>query len=256
MHEMTKSRTFRATVIGNASLNTEHYLLTLDPLAPTQQPKPGQFYMVAAGQFPEPLLKRPFCFLKQSPSGSILILYRVTGKGTALLRDMRQGTTLDLIGPLGNGWPEHEGGYTPVIVAGGTGIASVFPLIESSNKESIVVYGTRSIDDRILYNELSISTQNLYTCTDDGSCGTQGNVLDMLHDIEIPTKSIIYTCGPEVMTRAVAEFAQERGIKGYVSLEEHMACGIGACMGCVCKTPDGYKRVCKEGPVFPLSEVM
>ena len=140
-------------------------------------------------------------------------------------------------------------------VAGGTAIASVYPLIMQLKKKCRVVYGARSRAELLLIDEITDAASEVYTCTEDGTCGARGNVVDVLMNLDVPSTTILYACGPRGLVRAVQGFAAERGLKGVASLEEFMACGVGACMGCVCKTTEGYKRVCKDGPVFPLSEV-
>jgi len=249
------TRSFRATLAGNFEVSPGYRLLTLRPEGSPPAPKPGQFYMVSTGPMPEPLLKRPFCYFDHGGQGTISMLYKVQGKGTQLLSAMPDGVSLDVLGPLGNSYPMPRKGQRPVIVAGGIGIASLMPLIKKFGAEARVVFGARSREDMVMRKEVSVFLCELHGCTDDGSMGLQGTVVDMLRDLEPGKDSVIYACGPKPMTRAVVEYAAGRGLKGYVSLEENMACGIGACMGCVVMTKKGYRRVCKEGPVFRLEDL-
>jgi dihydroorotate dehydrogenase electron transfer subunit len=255
MTASSSARSFRATLTGNYEVSPGYRLLELRPEGRPPKPKPGQFYMVATGPMPEPLLKRPFCYFDHDGQGSVSILYKVQGKGTQMLSALSDGVSLDVLGPLGNSYPMPKKGARPIIVAGGIGIASVMPLIKKFGAEARVVFGARSREDMVMREEVSEFLCELHGCTDDGSVGLQGTVVDMLGELEPGEESVIYACGPKPMTRAVVEFASERGLKGYASLEENMACGIGACMGCVVMTRKGYRRVCKEGPVFRLEDL-
>ena len=230
------------------------------PLAPVIDPKPGQFYMIQVSESYDPLLKRPFCCLRKTPE-TMQFLYTVRGKGTSLMREFRKGQILNLIGPLGSGYPEALIGCSPVVIAGGTGIASLFSLIEKIGAGSRVIYGARSKDDLLMLNELDKMGIRLTVCTDDCSFGEEGMVDEifmkfLLTHESLRTSCLLYACGPKPMLKAVVAVARDYGIKGYASLEENMACGFGACLGCVVKTLHGYKRVCKEGPVFPIEDIV
>ena len=146
-------------------------------------------------------------------------------------------------------------------VAGGIGIASLFPLIEHLAGRCHVLYGARNCHELFLTEELRRLSKELRVSTDDGSQGEKGQIVGLLHALlshqsSRKTKPVVYACGPRPMLRAVREAVRERGISAYVSMEENMACGIGACLGCVVRTVDGHKRVCKEGPVFPIEEIV
>jgi dihydroorotate dehydrogenase electron transfer subunit len=248
------TRNFKAQVVENKSINEENHVLTFRPLSETPEPRAGQFYMVDAGTTLEPLLKRPFCFFMRSGDG-IRILYRVRGKGTELIKDLKEGDEVDIIGPLGKSWPAASG-KKPLVVAGGVAIASVFPLINRLKGRAVVVYGAKDRDELVMVDELRTLSKELHISTDNGSLGIQGTVLDVLNELSPGADTVLYACGPRAMTSAVVEYANTRGLKGYVSLEEFMACGIGACMGCVADTKKGYRRVCKEGPIFKLEEII
>lgn len=255
------NRSFKAILKGNFEISPGYRLLTLKPdvgaagSAP-EAPKPGQFYMISTGQSPEPLLKRPFCYFDSTSEGEIVMLYKVHGKGTRRLADMAEGAVLDVLGPLGNTYPNPPKGRRPLIVAGGIGIASVMPLIKKFGSKARVVFGARTSEELVMRKEVSTFLCELHGCTDDGSVGLQGTVVDMLRNLEPGKNDMIYACGPKPMTRAVVEFAAANEIKGHASLEEYMACGIGACMGCVVMTSKGYRRVCKEGPIFKLEDLV
>jgi dihydroorotate dehydrogenase electron transfer subunit len=254
------SRYFKAKVIGNLSLNSKNILLTFEPLKPAIKPRPGQFYMIEAGNSYDPLLKRPFSYMRRTTE-SLQFLCTVRGKGTSLMREFGQGRIINMMGPLGTGYPETQSGYTPLLIAGGTGMASLFPLAEESGRKSFVIYGARCRDDLMMLEELGKLGHEIITCTDDCSFGKEGLVTDILkaflaeHSLSIAS-FVIYACGPKPMLKVVSKTVKERGMKGFLSLEENMACGFGACQGCAVKTIHGYKRVCKEGPVFPIEEIV
>jgi dihydroorotate dehydrogenase electron transfer subunit len=252
---MPPGRSFTAKVESNTRLNKDHYILTFTPPSETLAPRPGQFYMVGVGSPIEPLLKRPFCYLSKTREG-IQLLYRVRGKGTELLKEARAGTDIDMLGPLGRPYPMPKRGSSSLVVTGGVAVASVFPLIGKLRGRARVVLGARSRDELLLLEEIGSIAGELHASTEDGSYGKRGTVIDVLKELRLNEETVLYICGPKGMARAVTEFALDRGItKGYVSLEEFMACGIGACMGCVVKTVKGYSRVCKEGPVFRINEI-
>ena len=253
-------RYFKAKVVNNLSLNSKNNLLTVEPIDPVIEPEPGQFYMIEVGNSHDPLLKRPFSYLKKT-TRQIQFLYTVKGKGTSLMTNFRQGKVIHLIGPLGTGYPKPKNDYTPLLLAGGTGIASIFSLKEDLSKKAYVLYGAKNKGELLMLNELERLGDKLIVCTDDCSLGKKGMVTDGLNDFLISNLTllssyVIYACGPKPMLEAISKIAVDKGIKGYVSLEENMACGFGACQGCAVKTINGYKRVCKEGPVFPIEEIV
>ncbi len=251
------SRFFQAEVTGNILLSQTHNILRITPLKPHPSPSPGQFYLLRVSETMDPLLRRPLSILRWDES-SLEFLIRLKGRGTLLLRNMPPGGCIDLLGPLGNGYPSAGDGETPILVAGGVGIASVYPLIGRLGTDPILFYGAASSGDLCLLDDIRAVTSNLYLSTDDGSMGSRGNTVErlaaFLDETSVP-KPVVYACGPEGMTSALLRMLRERGIPGYVSLEERMACGVGACLGCVVETSGGYRRVCKEGPVFRAREL-
>jgi dihydroorotate dehydrogenase electron transfer subunit len=254
------NRYFKAKVIENLSLNSSHNLLTLEPIDPAAEPNPGQFYMIEAGDSYDPLLKRPFCYLQKTRE-TIQFLFRIKGKGTSLMRAFKKGKVISVIGPLGNGYPLPRKERTPLIVAGGTGIISLFSLIDKLSHNCHVFYGARNKDELLLLHELEKLGNKLIVCTNDCSFGKEGMVNEVLVQFlraneSIKTSCLIYTCGPKPMLQEITSIAVHAGIRGYVSMEENMACGFGACQGCVVKTISGYEKVCKEGPVFPIEDIV
>ncbi|MEW6068725.1 MAG: dihydroorotate dehydrogenase electron transfer subunit [Nitrospirota bacterium] len=254
------NRYFRAEVTDNFPLNKKTNLLSVKPLESVFKPLPGQFYMIELGNSYDPLLKRPFSYFR-STKKNIQFLYAVRGRGTSLMKDFKRGMIINMVGPLGSGYPEPRNSYIPLLVAGGIGIASIFPLAETFVKKACILYGAKNKDEILMLEELKGLTDKLIISTDDGSFGKRRTVIDALNDFlssdfSLPTSYLLYACGPRPMLEAISNVAYNFGIKGYVSLEENMACGVGACMGCAVKTINGYKRVCKEGPVFPIEEIV
>lgn len=214
--------------------------------------------MLAVTDTNDPLLKRPFSVLDYE-DGNIKILCRIKGRGTMMISEYEPGSGLDVLGPLGNSYPTPPRGKKPLVLAGGTGVASVYPLIKYLGKTARVFYGAKTERDLVLIDGLKEHSGDLHICTDDGSCGEKGNTVEALRKFLSGKKGasyVLYACGPKAMMRAAASFALEAGMQGYASLEERMACGFGVCQGCVAETVRGYERVCREGPIFKMKDVI
>ncbi|EIT85023.1 dihydroorotate dehydrogenase electron transfer subunit [Fictibacillus macauensis ZFHKF-1] len=221
---------------------------------------PGQFLHVKVSEELEPLLRRPIsiCDVDQQKQ-TVTMLYRKEGRGTSLLSKKKPGDLLDLLGPLGSGFPTNEvaSGQTALLIGGGIGVPPLYYLgkqLQQQGVSVISILGFASAAD-IFYEEAFRSLGEVYVSTVDGSAGTKGFVTDVLTQ-QLITYDGLYACGPNVMLRAL----QQQGVKGYISLEERMGCGIGACFACVCHVPNGastdYVKVCSDGPVFKIGEVM
>lgn len=206
------------------------------------------------------LLPRPISICQiNKEEGTLRIVYRVVGGGTEEMSEYKAGDTIELIGPLGNGFMQREG-KKAILIGGGIGIPPMVGLAEAlkSKAEVQVVAGYR--DELFLTKELENSAE-LYIATEDGSTGTKGTVIDAIKEQAVQG-DVIYACGPKPMLKAVKEYAKENNIECQLSLEERMACGIGACLACVCKSKEkdhhtnvNNKRICKDGPVFMAEEV-
>ncbi len=223
------------------------------------EPLPGQFSMLQVSSGLDPLLKRAFSLFRRTSYG-VQFLYRIVGKGTLLLRDLKEGAIIGVLGPLGNGYPVPSAEEIPLVVAGGIGMASVFPLVEAVRGRAYVFYGAKTKDEILMVEELGKISRELFISTDDGTCEKKGTALELLNHFLLRREQrihnfVIYACGPRPLLREVSAVAAAHGLRAYLSLEEHMACGIGACLGCVAKTKAGYRRVCKEGPVFGSEEI-
>ncbi|MEW6161914.1 MAG: dihydroorotate dehydrogenase electron transfer subunit [Nitrospirota bacterium] len=262
------SRHFKAKITNNLSLNGKNGLLSIEPLEPVINPEPGQFYMIGVSNSHDPFLKRPFSFFRKTSEG-IQFLYEVRGKGTMMMKGFRDGEVINILGPLGKGYPEPGGDKTPLLIAGGMGIASVFSLVEAFAKRAYVFYGAKDKEGLLMLDGLEELAGELIISTDDGSFGEKGTIVDVLNNFltshfSLLTSHLIYACGPKPMLEAVSRIALGRGIKGYISAEENMACGVGACLGCAIKVKSQkskvksqiYKMVCKDGPVFPIEEIV
>ena len=208
------------------------------------------------------LLPRPIsiCEIGEDKK-SLRLVYRVAGKGTGEFAKAKAGDVFQVLGPLGNGFPLERcpEGKTAFLIGGGIGIPPMLELSKQLKGNKMAVLGYR--DERFLDEELS-NYADVYIATEDGSMGTKGNVLDAIkaHGLKA---DVIFACGPTPMLRALKAYAEEEGIECWLSLEERMACGVGACLGCVChsKEIDDHskvhnKRVCKDGPVFLSTEVV
>ncbi|AEH44841.1 oxidoreductase FAD/NAD(P)-binding domain protein [Thermodesulfatator indicus DSM 15286] len=244
------------TTKENKKLTEKYWLLTLE--GEIKKPSPGQFVMVRAWPGFDPLLSRPFSIHYYEP-GRLSILYEVKGRGTKLLAKLGPGKKVEILGPLGQGFPEVSS-RDIILVAGGIGIAPfLFTAKEFIRKGHQVhlFYGARTQNDFLCLKEFEALGVSLTLTTEDGSLGTKGFITQPLKAyLSKHKKGVIFACGPMPMLSAVAQVTKESGIKAFVSLEAHMACGLGLCLGCVVKHKEqGYLHVCSEGPVVPAENV-
>ena len=220
--------------------------------------KPGQFISMYTTDGSK-LLPRPISICEiDKENGRLRVVYRVTGPktGTEEFSKLKAGDIIPVIGPLGNGFPyEKAEGKKVFLMGGGIGVPPILELAKQMDceKKQIVV-GYR--DAQTFLKEEFEQNGELYISTEDGSVGTKGNVMDAIRENALEA-DMIYACGPTPMLRAIKQYAEENGIECYISLEERMACGIGACLACVCKSKEkdahsnvNNKRICKDGPVF------
>ena len=258
------SKLFKATVTENKRIIKNHYLLTLRPIKRINKSRPGNFFMISVESGLDPLLKRPFS-VHHSTDREFQILYRVVGKGTTILSSRKPGDLLDVIGPLGNTFPVNNKRRN-ILVAGGLGIAPIFGLADSivnspAPEQPLLFYGTRTAKEVLCKKDLAAIGIRPVIATDDGTTGKKGNIVTVLEkalnsgSVNVNEYSI-YACGPKPMLQSLSALANKLKIKGYAALEQNMACGVGTCLGCVVHTTDGLKRVCKEGPVFPMEEIV
>lgn len=238
-------------VVAVEAVGAYRRLRCTDPGGPA--PRPGQFYMVAlaerwgGGADERPFLPRAFSYLRWE-DGELEFLLEDVGPGTRRLAAARPGEGIWLLGPLGAGFVEPRDGRRPLLVGGGIGIVPLVPL--HAELPGDVLLGFRDAphaDAAALFDEPTV-------CTDDGSTGHHGLVTDLL-DAHLREPVELYACGPPAMLEAVRLMAGERGVPAQLALESGMACGFGACFGCVVPTRDGYVRTCVDGPVLEAAEL-
>ncbi len=248
-------REVTATVLENKRIADEIYSLTFATEEEIRV-RPGQFVMVGVGGFP---LRRPIAVCK-AEGDRVTVCYRLKGAGTrTLARDYRMGEKLSVLMPLGNGFYVKENEKKIAVVGGGVGI---FPLISaireySKNRQVYAYMGFRNRAAVCMEYDMTRG-EKLVIATDDGSAGFHGtSVQAFMQDVDMVCPDVVLACGPTPMLRALKVAMKGRVIPVYVSLEERMGCGIGACLVCVCEKTDGaHARVCKDGPVFDVRDVV
>jgi dihydroorotate dehydrogenase electron transfer subunit len=238
------------------------YLMRLEAPEIANAAKPGQFVMVSCGK--ETILPRPLS-VHRVDGNNIALLFSVAGKGTKWLSQVKKGDTLNVFGPLGNGFAVNPESKNLLLVAGGMGIAPLYFLAEkaaSSGKKVILINGARTRDCLLAvslpqeYYERGLPPAgvNVVTATEDGTEGFKGLATQLIpHYMERIDQ--VFACGPAAMYQSMAKMPELRGKDVQLSLEIMMGCGVGVCYGCTIKTKKGLKQVCKDGPVFRMGEV-
>lgn len=252
---MEKSK-LTAKVVSQEKLTADICSMWIQADTIAAQAKPGQFISVYTKD-PSRLLPRPISLCEvDREQGRLRIVYRIVGAGTEEFSGYRAGDDITVMGPLGNGFTLKD--KKAFLIGGGIGIPPMLELAKQLDCEKQMVLGYR---DELFLKEEFEPYGSVYVATEDGSAGTKGNVMDAIRANGL-TADVIYACGPTPMLRALKAYAEENGIECWLSLEEKMACGIGACLACVCKSRDvdphthvHNKRICKDGPVFLAQEV-
>lgn len=241
-------------LISKKKLSDNVYDFTVECPEMAEKTKPGQFVHVICGG--DAYLRRPISICEVKENKYVRFIFQVRGIGTDALAQKNEGDMLDVLGPLGNGFNIENVTGKSLLIGGGIGIFPLLELAKKLGKSCSVLLGFRSKNDMMMTEEFATYAENVFVATNDGSCGFKGLVTDVLKNIVSSNKiDTIFVCGPTPMMKATASIAVEHNIPGQVSLEERMACGIGACVGCVCNINGQRKRVCKDGPVFNASEV-
>lgn len=256
---MAQKKKIKATIVSQKKIAEQIYDLWLETKL-AKNAHPGQFVAVYP-HHESTLLPRPISICEVSADKRRLrLVYRVAGKGTAEFASYDAGDTLEILGVLGNGFPVDKAkGKQVFLIGGGIGIPPMLELAKQLDCQKRILLGYRD-KDLFLHEDLA-KYGDVYVATEDGSVGTKGNVMDIINTHGL-TADVIMACGPMPMLRAIKKFAEEKGIEAYISLEERMACGVGACLGCVCRTTkvDSHShvhnaRICTDGPVFEAKEV-
>lgn len=225
-----------------------------------QKAKPGQFANILV---PGKTLRRPISICEiDTQKQTLRFVLEIRGEGTKILADFEPGQDLDLLAPLGNGFDIGDCGRKALFVGGGIGVPPLLHPAKLFGENATVAVGFRNQEAAILVDDFRKAGCHVLVATDDGSIGHHGLVTEYLAQVQ---PEVIFACGPMPMLKTVSQFAQEKGIPCQVSLEERMACGIGACLGCACKVrrvsengevSETYGHVCKDGPVFDSRNVI
>ena len=248
----------RARVIAQEELAKDIFSMRIET-GIAKAALPGQFISLYTKSEAR-LLPRPVSIC-ETDNDSLRIVYRIAGDGTREFSSYKEGDSVDILGPLGNGFPLSAAGdkKAAILIGGGIGIPPMLELAKRLRCEKTIVLGYRDADT-FLDKELE-KYGKVVIATDDGSIGTKGNVIDAIKEQNV-RGSVIYACGPAPMLKGVKAYAARNCIDAYISMEERMACGVGACLGCVCKTVDTddhskvrNKRICKDGPVFNAEDI-
>ena len=235
---------FKSKVILNEKLTDGIYKMIVED---NNEVRAGQFYMLKI--IGQTLLPRPISVCEKN-NGSVTFVYAVVGKGTKEYVSLQKGDYINLTGPLGNGFNVYENLGKVALVSGGIGTAPMLEvakkLKENNNSSKLDLYaGFR--DEIYLIDEIKEYVDDTYVSTNNGKYGHKGFITELFKPEDYDT---VLCCGPEIMMKKVIEMCKEKNVKIFVSMEKHMACGVGACLVCTCKTKDGHKRTCKDGPVF------
>lgn len=256
----------QSKVIENTNVAPGYYRLKLMASEIALAAKAGQFIQirVAEDSSVDPLLARPISIYRMNKEeGSITLLFKAVGRGTNLLASKRAGDTLTIWGPLGNGFAIPKQAKNIALIAGGIGMPPLFCLqeqlaaLDSGSPDLTLFYGGRTGKEFLELGFWEKSRVKLKLATEDGSVGFKGLVTDLfVSEHQLNNYDLLVACGPTPMLAAVEKVASLYGISGQISLESYMACGVGACLGCVCRTKEGSRRVCADGPVFSIDEVI
>lgn len=267
----------KADIIRNMFLRSRYLLLELAVPKSFGPVVPGQFLHIRVEESCDPFLRRPLSIHDveirkrgKTEKTIVKVLYEIVGKGTALLSEKRALTCLDILGPRGTGFDVKKISCADVvyIVAGGMGVAPLYFLAKTLRSipgkkrgpKIVVLIGGRNKEHVMRDREFRDLGCEVYPATEDGSLGLKGRVTELLLE-KLKTdkpgmKKIICACGPRPMLAVISDIARKASVLAYVSMEEFMGCGVGACLGCVIRTTFGYKRICHDGPVFESSEVI
>ena len=261
----------KCKVVSHEEIGTGYRYLVLEAPKMAAELQPGQFVHVRVPALETSALRRPFSVF-DAENGKVTLLYKTVGRGTAALNAVKAGDEINVLGPLGHGFPLKCGGV-PLLVGGGYGVAPLHFLAKrmiqscaslTSGQETaspLLFIGGRTKEDLLALDKFKALGVEVFTATNDGSAGVKGLVTDPLDDelAKLREKGEafeLFACGPDPMLKAVAMRATGTGSKGWISMDRHMICGVGACYACIQKTVRGNSRCCIEGPVFAAEDLV
>ena len=220
---------------------------------------PGQFVHIRIGSF---TLRRPISICGIDPiKGTLRIVFEIRGEGTSAIADLNKGDVIDMLAPLGHGFTVNHDFKKVILIGGGIGTPPMLPLAKAYGEKAVAISGFRNASAVILQEDFAAAGAETILCTDDGSAGIHGFVTQPLEElVRNGGVDAVFACGPTPMLKRITEICKENSVYCEISLEERMACGIGACLGCACKTKrndeEYFAHVCKDGPVFKAEEVL
>lgn len=251
----------KLTVLSNQSIADRIYELKVSGPSVSKLKQPGQFVHIKAGEGSLHMLRRPISICEiDTQNDSFTMLFRAEGEGTRKIAALRTGDQIDIIAPLGKGFPVEKAKKKALLVGGGIGVPPLYELSKQLNArgiETVHVLGFRSKKD-VFYQAQFEALGDTYIVTEDGSAGEKGFVTHVIDQLPVDY-DIYYTCGPKPMLKALTKLETLKDVPGYISLEERMGCGVGACYACVCHVPESetaYVKVCTDGPVFEKGAVI
>lgn len=264
------SQLIQAAITGHSETAPGVYVI--DFFAPdlARAARPGQFLHIRCGDGQDPLLRRPISIhAVDRQNGLVSIMFHVVGRGTALLAQRKEGY-IDVMGPLGRGFAINQGyvnckNKSIMVMGGGIGVAPLYFLLQElvllDDARIIVLLGAKNAEQLLIHEKTKQLGLTTYVATDDSSAGYQGVVTDLISEELRQEIGFAYACGPVPMLKALCSLLNEIGVPGEVSVEERMACGVGACLSCVCRVKDAkgienYRHACVDGPVFSVGEVV
>lgn len=250
----------KCTVLRHEEIGNGYRYLVLEAPKIAAELEPGQFVHVKVPALEKSALRRPFSVF-DAEDGKVTVLYKTVGRGTKALNLVREGETLMMEGPLGYGTFPVEVDGTALLVGGGFGVAPLYFLAKRLKSPARLFVGGRTKDDLLALDRFAALGVETFTATNDGSHGVKGFVVAPLDEEirrlrERGEKFELFTCGPDGLLKAVADRALSLGVPGWISMDRHMICGVGACFACIQKTKDGNQRCCVNGPVFAAENLV
>jgi len=246
-----------AKIIENRYIGDKYYLMKVKAPRAASAAKAGQFFMIKCKNDVR-VLRRPISLhYADADEQTLEFYYETVGKGTTEFSELQAGDEVNIQGPLGTGFDTEVEGKKVILVGGGMGMAPLKLLAEKLRGKNDVKFIAGGRDAGAVKIVKNFDIDEITVATDDGSVGIKGNTVEVLKEMLAADKyDLIYTCGPHGMMLAVADTAHKNGIRCQISLEERMACGVKACVGCSIKTKAGMKKVCADGPVFDAEEIL